>query len=139
MLVMAMAVPICLQSLADGSDEMSRSAAVDLAEEISDEISRISFCPIGESSELSIGEKLGTLSADCEIHIGDIFGRDGFPFIKCGDRSGWSAVITIELSDEIDGVCSPERLPVVLTSLFGSIRLYHSGSQFDDIILLEPA
>lgn len=137
MLVIAIAMPICMKSLADGGAEISRNAALDIAGDIARAISEVSSRPIGESRVLRIGEDIRLMNPGTSIEVGDFLGGRNFSVIRCSDSSGWSETQTMVLPIDIDGVCSPSYLPVKLSSGCGDIAVAHRGSHFEDIIMLE--
>jgi hypothetical protein len=138
MLVIAMALPVCVKSLADGSHDLSRTAAIEIAKEISDAISEVSHRSIGESRLLSIGEALHMMAPGMEIRIGDTFGGRNYSSIACSDQAGWFVTLSVSLPGSIDGVCSPSRQPVFVGSDSGDVIVSHDGSANEDIIVLRP-
>ena len=137
MLVVAIALPICMKSLTDGNAELSRNAAVDIADDLSKMISKVSSRPIGESRVLRIEENLRLIGPGTSIEVGDFLGGRNFSVIRCSDATGWSKILQIVLPISIDGVCSSCYLPVVIGPGSGDIAVAHRGSQFEDIIVLE--
>jgi hypothetical protein len=137
MLVVAIALPICMKSLTDGNAELSRNAAVDIAEDLAKAISEVSSRPIGESRVLRIEEDLRLIGSGTSIEVGDFLGGRNFSAIRCSDAMGWSNILQIVLPNGIDGVCSPRYLPVLIGPCSGDIAISHRGSQFEDIIVLE--
>jgi len=137
MLVVAIALPICMKSLTDGNAELSRNAAVDIADDLAKVISEVSSRPFGESRVLRIEENLRSIGPGISIEVGDFLGGRNFSAIRCSDDTGWSKILQIALPNNIDGVCSSCYLPVVIDSGSGDIAVAHRGSQFEDIIVLE--
>ena len=137
MLVVAIALPICMKSLTDGNAELSRNAAVDIADNLAKTISEMSSRPIGESRVLRIEEDLRLIGQGTSIEVGDFLGGRNFSAIHCSDATGWSKILQIVLPNDIDGVCSSCYLPVVIGPYSGDIAISHRGSQFEDIIVLE--
>jgi hypothetical protein len=137
MLVVAIALPICMKSLTDGKVELSRNAAVDIADHLSKLISEVSSRPFGESRVLRIAENLRSIDPGTSIEVGDFLGGRNFSAIRCSDATGWYKVLQITLPNNIDGVCSSFYLPVVIGPGSGDIAVAHRGSQFEDIIMLE--
>lgn len=137
MLVIAVAMPICLQSLADGRSELSRDAAVGIAARIADAVSEVAHRSIGESRVLRIGESLLDIGKGTSIVIGDLFGGKNYSLIRCSDDSGWSRIVPIDLPQDTDAVCSSLYLPLTLSSTPTDIEISHRGSQSEDVIILE--
>jgi len=137
MLVVAIALPMCVRSLADGSAELSRNATVDIADGLAKTISEVSSRPIGESRFLRIEESLRLLDPGASIEVGDFLGGRNFSVIRCSDLTGWSKVLQMDLPVSIDAVCSSCYLPVVIGAGSGDITITHKGSQFEDIILVD--
>lgn len=137
MLVVAIALPICMKSFTDGNAELSRNAAVDIANDIAKAISEVSSRPFGESRVLRIEENLRSIGQGTSIEVGDFLGGRNFSAIRCSDATGWSKILRIVLPINIDGVCSSSYLPVIIGPGSGDIAVAHRGSQFEDIIVLE--
>lgn len=139
MLVVAIALPLCMKSIADGSVELSRNAAVDIADDLAKTISEVSSRPIGESRFLRIEENLRLLGPGASIEVGDFLGGRNFSTIRCSDSTGWCKVLHVELPICIDAVCSACYLPVVIGAGSGDVTVAHRGSQFEDIIVVEES
>jgi hypothetical protein len=137
MLVVAIALPICMKSLTDGNVELSRNAAVNIADDLAKTISEVSSRPIGESRVLRIEENLRLIDPWTSIEVGDFLGGRNFSAIRCSDAAGWTKTLQITLPINIDGVCSSHYLPVVIDSSSRDIAVAHRGSQSEDIIVLE--
>jgi hypothetical protein len=139
MLVVAIALPMCMRSLSDGKAELSRNAAIDIADDLANTISEVSSRPIGESRILRIGEDLRLLGSGASIEVGDFLGGRNFTVIRCSDSTGWTRVLQMDLPVGIDAVCSSCYLPFVMGSGSGDVTVAHRGSQFEDIIVVEGA
>lgn len=134
MLVVSLAIPMCVQSITDGNQDISRKVAVEIAQEISNTAREISFRPVGESRLISLGDYLSQLDSSISVVIGSLLGEDNFSFIRCSDGRGWSRIVLVDLPPLVRGFCSADSSPLTIGKDSGDLLISHMRNQIGEII-----
>lgn len=139
MLVVAIALPMCMQSLSDSGREVSRRAAVEAAREIAQVAEQISSRPVGESRVLWPGDDLSSVGPDISIVIGSLLGEASFAVIHCTDSTGWNVTVPVNLSPQIVGFCSFDLMPMTIGCDSGNLLISHCQHPIGELIQLGAA
>jgi len=136
-IVIALVLPICIQCISSESEELSRRAAITIAERIAQTASELSNRPSCESRLMKIEKHLHMLTTKMYIVAGAMPGDQNSSLIRCYGNNGWKTTLHADLGLKIEGICSSNCSSFIITRNSGDLVMSRIQTERWDLLILE--
>lgn len=122
-IILSLVLPICADCLVNGTHEISRMVAISISEDLSEAVVELAERSPSESRLLRISGSAELLGFHTTIRVGDDPTGRYRTAIICGDSTGWTFTLTLNVEDEIECICSDEMRTFEIGKGCGDLKL----------------